>query len=103
MVRPGPEFGQHLLTERLFRKIFHEEEFTRRNVIAAEVETVSAALVSKSFSRDQFLKSLDRFYKAIENAAETIDDFADKQHFLSSAARSRRASSMASNSSSGGV
>jgi hypothetical protein len=25
----------HLLTERLFRKIFHDEEFTRRNVIAA--------------------------------------------------------------------
>ncbi len=73
---------QHLLTERLFRKIFHEEEFTKRNVIAAEVEQVIAALVSKSFSRDQFLKGLDRFYKAIENAAETIDDFADKQHFL---------------------
>src|SRR5262249_34362980 len=73
---------QHLLTERLFRKIFHDEEFTRRNVIAAEVEKVIAALVSRSFSRDEFLKSLDRFYKAIELAAETIEDFADKQHFL---------------------
>ena len=73
---------QHLLTERLFRKIFHDEEFTRRNVIASEVETVIAALVSKSFSRADFLKSLDKFYKAIEGAAETIDDFADKQHFL---------------------
>jgi predicted helicase len=73
---------QHLLTERLFRKIFHDEEFTRRNVIAAEVETVIAALVSRSFSRDEFLKSLDRFYKAIELAAETIEDFHDKQHFL---------------------
>ena len=73
---------QHLLTERLFRKIFHDEEFTRRNVIAAEVETVIAALVGKSFSRAEFLKSLDKFYKAIERAAETIDDFADKQHFL---------------------
>jgi predicted helicase len=73
---------QHLLTERLFRRIFHDEEFTRRNVIAAEVEKVIAALVSKSFSRDEFLKSLDRFYKAIELAAETIEDFADKQHFL---------------------
>ena len=50
---------QHLLTERLFRKIFHDEEFTKRNVIAAEVETVIAALVSKSFSRSEFLKSLD--------------------------------------------
>ena len=27
---------QHLLTERLFRKIFDNQEFTRRNVIAAE-------------------------------------------------------------------
>jgi predicted helicase len=31
---------QHLLTERLFRKIFDNQEFTRRNVIAAEVEKV---------------------------------------------------------------
>jgi hypothetical protein len=73
---------QHLLTERLFRKIFHDEEFTRRNVIAAEVEKVIAALVGKSFSRDDFLKSLDRFYKAIELAAETMPEFSDKQHFL---------------------
>jgi hypothetical protein len=32
---------QHLLTERLFRKIFHDEEFTKRNVIAAEVENLA--------------------------------------------------------------
>ncbi len=31
---------QHLLTERLIRKIFDNPEFTRRNVIAAEVEMV---------------------------------------------------------------
>ncbi len=37
-----------------------------------------AALVSKSFSRAEFLKSLDKFYKAIELAADT----SDKQHFL---------------------
>jgi len=46
---------QHLLTERLFRTIFHDDEFTRRNVIASEVETVIDALVSKSFSRGDFL------------------------------------------------
>jgi predicted helicase len=73
---------QYLLTEQLFRKIFHDDEFTRRNVIASEVETVIDALVSKSFSRDEFLKSLDKFYKAIEGAAETIEAFEDKQHFL---------------------
>ncbi|MCX7017342.1 MAG: N-6 DNA methylase, partial [Candidatus Sumerlaeota bacterium] len=74
--------AQHLLTERLFRTIFENEEFTRRNVIAAEVEKVIAALVSRGFSRAEFLKSLDRFYMAIEDAARRLDDFAEKQHFL---------------------
>ncbi len=73
---------QHLLTERLIRKIFDNPEFTRRNVIAAEVEKVIAALVSKTFNRDEFLKSLDQFYKAIESAARMLEDFSEKQHFL---------------------
>jgi predicted helicase len=73
---------QHLLTERLIREIFDNPEFTRRNVIAAEIEKVIEALTSKSFNRDVFLKSLDRFYIAIENAARTITDWSDKQHFL---------------------
>ncbi len=73
---------QHLLTERLIREIFDNPEFIQRNVIAAEIEKVIAALTSKSFNRDTFLKSLDRFYIAIENAARTITDYADKQHFL---------------------
>src|SRR5260370_20924398 len=73
---------QHLLTERLIRKIFDNPEFTRRNVIAAEVEKVIDALVSQSFNRDDFQKSLDRFYVAIENAAHTMPEFSDKQHFL---------------------
>ena len=73
---------QHLLTERLIRTIFDNEEFTRRNVIACEVETVIAALVSKAFNRREFLKSLDPFYLAIESAARTITDFSEKQHFL---------------------
>ena len=50
---------QHLLTERLFRTIFDNPEFTRRNAIAAEVERVIDALVSQSFSRTEYLKSLD--------------------------------------------
>jgi predicted helicase len=72
---------QHLLTERLIRKLF-DPDFTQRNVIAIEVEKVIAALVSKSFNRDSFLKSLDRFYRAIENAARILEDFSEKQHFL---------------------
>ena len=73
---------QHLLTERVFRTIFHESDFITKNVIAAEVETVIAALVKQNFSRDAFLKSLEKFYRAIEKAAEEIEDFQEKQHFL---------------------
>ena len=73
---------QHLLTERLFRTIFDNPEFTQRNVIAHEVEQVINALVSASFSRTDYLKGLDSFYIAIENAARTLPDFSDKQHFL---------------------
>ncbi|MCI0637660.1 MAG: hypothetical protein L0Y72_08415 [Gemmataceae bacterium] len=47
---------QHLLTERLIRKIFDNPEFSRRNVIAAEIEKVIEALVSLSFNRDNFFE-----------------------------------------------
>ncbi|MDQ2998989.1 MAG: N-6 DNA methylase, partial [Chloroflexota bacterium] len=73
---------QHLLTERLFRTIFNNPDFVRRNVIAAEIEKVIDALTSRSFNRSAFLKQLDYFYIAIEHAAQTIDDFAQKQAFL---------------------
>jgi len=73
---------QHLLTERIFRTVFHNTDFTHRNVIAVEIEKVINALTSRAFSRDAFLKSLDRFYKAIETTASTIDDYSQKQHFL---------------------
>ncbi|MCI0704251.1 MAG: N-6 DNA methylase, partial [Planctomycetia bacterium] len=73
---------QHLLTERLFRTIFNNPEFVKRNAIAAEVERVIEALVSKSFDRTEYLKSLDRFYVAIEGAARSLPDFTEKQHFL---------------------
>ena len=73
---------QHLLTERLFRTVFNRPAFTRRNVIAFEIENVIDALTSHAFSRDEFLSSLDRFYIAIERTAETISDFSHKQQFL---------------------
>jgi predicted helicase len=73
---------QHLLTERLFRTIFNNPDFTRRNVIAAEIENVIEALTSRSFNRSDFEKSLDRFYVAIEGAARTLDNWTEKQHFL---------------------
>src|SRR5579863_4003074 len=73
---------QHLLTERLFRTIFNNADFINRNVIAAEIEKVIRALTSRSFNRNDFEKSLDRFYVAIEGAARTLDNWTEKQHFL---------------------
>jgi predicted helicase len=73
---------QHLLTERLFTTVFDNPDFIHRNVIAAEIEKVINALASHSFSRHDFLKSLDRFYVAIEGAARSIDSWLDRQHFL---------------------
>ncbi len=73
---------QHLLTERIFRTVFNNPDFTNRNVIAREIESVINALTSQSFSRDDFLQSLDRFYVVIERTAATINDFSQKQHFL---------------------
>lgn len=73
---------QHLLTERLFRTIFDNPDFTRRNVIAAEIEKVIDALTRRVFNRADFLRSLDRFYVPIENAARTITDWNEKQAFL---------------------
>ena len=73
---------QHLLTERIFRTVFSNSDFIHRNVIAREIETVINALTSYAFSREDFLRSLDPFYVAIERAAATIDDFSQKQGFL---------------------
>ncbi len=73
---------QHLLTERLFSTVFDNPDFFRHNAIAAEIEKVIDALTSRSFNRHEFLKSLDRFYVAIEGAARSIDGWLERQHFL---------------------
>ena len=73
---------QHLLTVRIFRKVFHNAEFTNRNVIAHEIEKVITALTSRKFSREEFFKPLDRFYGALERRAEGLDDYDQKQSFL---------------------
>ncbi|MGH9716666.1 MAG: type ISP restriction/modification enzyme [Candidatus Acidiferrales bacterium] len=73
---------QHLLTERIFRKIFNNPDFTRRNVIAVEIEKVISELTRRSFNRDEFLHGLDRFYHAIEQSAESASGFSEKQAFL---------------------
>ena len=73
---------QHLLTERLIRRVFDYEDFVRRNVIASEVENVIDALPRQSFTRKEFLRDLDPYYSAIESTADTLNDFEAKQHFL---------------------
>ena len=73
---------QHLLTERIFRTVFDNPDFTRRNIIAREIENVIEVLIRNAFSRDEFLKPLNPFYVAIENAATLCKDFSQKQQFL---------------------
>ncbi len=73
---------QHILTERIFRTVFNNSDFTRRNIIAREIENVVEALIRQAFSREEFLKPLDRFYVAIEQASTLCRDFSQKQHFL---------------------
>ena len=73
---------QHLLTERIFATVFKNRDFTRRNIIAREIEKVIDVLTEHALNRDQFLESLDPFYVAIEQTAATITDFSQKQGFL---------------------
>ncbi|HLM79147.1 MAG TPA: type ISP restriction/modification enzyme [Terriglobales bacterium] len=73
---------QHLLTERIFERIFDNPDFTRRNVVAAEIEKVIVELTKRAFNRNGFLRPLDRFYKAIEVSAENTTGFTEKQAFL---------------------
>ena len=73
---------QHLLTERLFRTVFDNPDFTRRNIIAREIENVIDVLTERSLNRTEFLRPLERFYTTIEKTANTITDFTQKQSFL---------------------
>ena len=73
---------QHLLTERLFKKVFQNDEWLRRNVIASEIDNVIEALASSEWTREGFLKSLDPFFNVIESRARTLPDYSNKQDFL---------------------
>ena len=70
---------QHLLTERIFRTVFDNPDFTRRNIIAREIETVIDVLTERTLNRSEFLRLLEPFYTAIEKTAATITDFSEKQ------------------------
>ena len=73
---------QHLLTERIFRTVFDNPDFTRRNIIAHEIENVIDVLTERTLNRSEFLRPLEPFYTAIERTAATITDFSQKQDFL---------------------
>lgn len=73
---------QHLLTERLFSKVFDNPYFLDHNALARDIKKVILALTSRHFSPKDFLKQLNRFYVSIESTAAVIDDFAQKQAFL---------------------
>ena len=73
---------QHLLTERIFATIFDNRDFTRRNIIAREIENVIDVLTERTLNRSEFLRPLDPFYTAIEKTAAAITDFSQKQAFL---------------------
>ena len=74
--------AQHLMTERIFRTVFNNPDFTRRNIIAREIENVIDVLTRYAFDRAQFFKELNPFYDAIENTARTLTDYSQKQEFL---------------------
>ena len=73
---------QHLLTEEIFSTVFDNRDFTRRNIIAREIESVIDALTEHAYNRAEFLRELAPFYSAIQRAAATFIDFSQKQHFL---------------------
>ena len=55
---------------------------TGPHFIAREIEKVIQVLTASYFSRQDFLRSLDRFYGALEATADTIGDYSQKQTFL---------------------
>ena len=67
---------QHLLTERLFRTVFDNPDFIRRNVIAAEIEKVIDALTSPQLQpRRVPAASSTASTSPSRQAAATITDF----------------------------
>ncbi|RKU37151.1 DNA helicase [Candidatus Poribacteria bacterium] len=74
--------AQHLMTEQIFATVFDNRDFTRRNVIAREIEKVIDVLTQHALNRSQFFRELQPFYEAIEKTASTLTDFSQKQDFL---------------------
>lgn len=73
---------QHLLTERIFRKVFDNPEFSSNNVIAVQLEKLISILTKHAFNKAKFFEHTNQYYVAIEEEAAQFDDFSEKQAFL---------------------
>ena len=73
---------QHIITLRIFRTVLGRSDFSNQNIIATEIEKVRVALTRYSLSPEEFLKPLERFYTAIEQAAPLCKNYSQKQHLL---------------------
>ncbi|MBD3323398.1 N-6 DNA methylase, partial [candidate division KSB3 bacterium] len=73
---------QHLLTERIFQRVFDNPDFVNMNIIAHEIEQVVHTMVFPHGGRHVFFQEIDPLYRKIEDAARSIHDFAHKQAFL---------------------
>ena len=73
---------QHIITLRIFRTVLERSDFSNQNIIATEIEKVRIALTRYSLSPEEFLKPLERFYTAIEQAAPLCKNYSQKQYLL---------------------
>ena len=72
---------QHMLTNKLFKAVFNENEFISENNVAKQIEL----LVKTFFDREkkkQFEDKNKHFYNTIERTASLINDHHEKQDFL---------------------
>ena len=73
---------QHLMTERIIRRVFKDDDFLQTNIIAAQIEKVIIALTSQHGSRDAFLGPIAPYYEAIESVADRQADEDAKREFI---------------------
>lgn len=74
--------AQHLLTERIARRVFHYDRFRQNNAIAHELENLVDAFLGDALSRDDYMRGLNHYFAAVERRAANIYDISEKQDFL---------------------
>lgn len=72
---------QHILTENIFAKVFGDDEFHRKNNVAAALYALEDTFFSGDVRR-RTLSKLSTYYSAIESAAALIASHSEKQGFL---------------------